>query len=129
MLQQCKESGNDPHPAMLCRRTTRLDHSTHSPVELFNLRVYQSNLPAFTKPTFCSPVGRELNVKLQSGQNQQICYYDNRSRSLPPIHPQDPVGVFDNRSKTRKPGIIRNTTDSPCSSVVDMEDSATLVRN
>ena len=129
LLQKCKESGNDPHLAMLCLRTTPLDHSTLSPAELLNSRVYQSNLPAFTKPTLGSLVGGELNVKLQSRQDQQKSYYDHRSRSIPLVYLQDPVRVFDSRSKTWKPGIIKNTTDSPRSFVVDMADVATLVRN
>ena len=114
---------------MLCLRTTPLDDSTLSPADLLNSRVYQSNLQAFTKPTLGSLAGGELNVKLQSRQDQQKSYYDHRSRSIPLVYLQDPVRVFDSRSKTWKPGIIKNTTDSPRSFVVDMADGATLVRN
>ena len=66
LLQKCEESGNDPHLAMLCLRTTPLDHSTLSPAELLDSRVYQCNFPALTKLTLGCLVGGELNVKLQS---------------------------------------------------------------
>ena len=45
LLQKCKESGSDPHLAMLCLRTTPVDHHLPSPAELLNNRMYQSNLP------------------------------------------------------------------------------------
>ena len=49
VFQKCKESGADPHLAMLCLRTTPLDHSIPSPAELLNSRAYQSNLPIVSK--------------------------------------------------------------------------------
>ena len=47
LMQKCKESGADPYLAMLCLRTTPLDHHLPSPAELLNSRVYQTNLPSF----------------------------------------------------------------------------------
>ncbi|PFX18773.1 putative RNA-directed DNA polymerase from transposon BS [Stylophora pistillata] len=44
-LQKCKESGADPHLAMLCLCSTPLDHNIASPVELLNSRVYKSTSP------------------------------------------------------------------------------------
>ena len=50
LLQKCKESGAHPHLAMLCLRSTPLDHNIASPAELLNSRVYQANLPSIFKP-------------------------------------------------------------------------------
>lgn len=79
LLQKCKESGADPHLAMLCLRTTPIDHGLPSPAELLNSRVYQSNLPAITKPSLTPIADGDVNVKLQSKQDQQKSYYDKTS--------------------------------------------------
>lgn len=129
LLQKCKESGADPHLAMLCLRTTPIDHGLPSPAELLNSRVYQSNLPAITKPSLAPIADGDVNVKLQSKQDQQKSYYDKTSKPLPPLYPQDPVRVFDHRSKTWKPGIVRDGSRSPRSFMVDMTDGTTLLRN
>ena len=50
LLQKCKESGSDPHLAILCLRTTPVDHHLPSPAELLNNRMYQSNLPGVSRP-------------------------------------------------------------------------------
>lgn len=42
LLQKCKESGADPRLAMLCLRSTPLDHKIASPAEHLNSRVYQT---------------------------------------------------------------------------------------
>ena len=52
LLHKCKESGQDPHLAMLCLRSTPISHDLPSPAELLDGRVYQTNLPAVSKPSF-----------------------------------------------------------------------------
>ena len=51
LLHECKESGQDPHLATLCLRSTPLSHDLSSPAELLNGRVYQTNPPAVSKPS------------------------------------------------------------------------------
>ena len=48
LFTKAKESGGDPHLAMLCLRTTPIDHNLPSPCELLNGRRYKSNLPAIS---------------------------------------------------------------------------------
>ena len=124
-----KESDADPHLAMLCLRTTPIDHNLPSPAELLSSRVYQSNLPAITKPSLAPLADGDVDVKLQSKQDQQKSYYDKTSKPLPPLYPQDPVRVFDHPSKTWKPGIVRDASRSPLSFVVDVTDGTSLLRN
>ena len=69
LLHKCKESGQDPHLAMLCLRSTPLSHDLPSPAELLNGRVYQTNLPAVSKPSFSA--NRDINVRLQLRQDKQ----------------------------------------------------------
>ena len=65
--QKCKESGWEPHLVMLCLRNTLLSHDLPSPGELLNGLVYQTNLPAVSKPSSSSSGG--VNVKLQLRQD------------------------------------------------------------
>ncbi|CAB3986797.1 Retrovirus-related Pol poly from transposon [Paramuricea clavata] len=58
LLQKCKESGSDPHLAMLCVRTTPVNHHLPSPAEILNSRTYQSNLPSLCKPTLFPKIDR-----------------------------------------------------------------------
>ena len=76
VLQNCKESGQDPHLAMLCFRTTPLSHDLPSPAELLNGRVYQTNLSAVSKP---SSSDGDVNVKLQLRQDKQKAQYKQPS--------------------------------------------------
>lgn len=69
LLQKCKESGADPHLAMLCLRSTPLKHNIASPAELLNSRVYQANLPSMSKPGLSLSADGEINTKLQARQD------------------------------------------------------------
>jgi transposase InsO family protein len=87
LLQKCKESGSDPHLAMLCLRTTPINHHLPSPAEMLNSRNYQSNLPSLSKPTLFPKIDDETNAKLQARQDLQTFYYDKSSRDLPEVYP------------------------------------------
>ena len=78
LLHKRKESGQDPHLAMHCLRSTPLSHDLPSPAELLNGRVYQTNLPAVSKPLFSAD--GDINVKLQLRQDKQKVQYDNTAR-------------------------------------------------
>ena len=91
VLQNCKESGQDPHLAMLCFRTTPLSHDLPSPAELLNGRVYQTNLPAVSKP---SSSNGDVNVKLQLRQDKQKAQYDKTAKQpLQPLFAEDRVRI------------------------------------
>ena len=59
---------------MLCLCSTTLSHDLPSPAELLNVRVYQTNLPAVSKPLFSAD--GDVNVKLQLRQDMQKAQYD-----------------------------------------------------
>ena len=59
LFTKAKESGGDPHLAMLCLRTTPIDHNLPSPCELLNGRRYKSNL---TKVTNKASTPRSYNI-------------------------------------------------------------------
>ena len=78
VLQKCKESGQDPHLAMLCLRSTPLSHDLPSPAKLLNGRMYQTNLPAVSKPSSSS--NGDVNVKLQLRPDKQKAQYDKTAK-------------------------------------------------
>ena len=129
LLQKCKESGSDPHLAMLCLRSTPLDHNIPSPAELLNSRVYQTNLPVISKPSLSLSADGDNNAKLQARQEKQKSQYDKTSKHLPVIRPDDPVRVLNSHSHKWEPGIVKCHAETPRSYVVDMADGSTRRRN
>ncbi|KAK2566490.1 hypothetical protein P5673_010015 [Acropora cervicornis] len=94
LLQKCKESGADPHLAMLCLRSTPIDHNIALPAELLNSRVYHTNIPNMSKPSLSLSADGDNNAKLQARQSQQKSQYHRASKTLPAMHPNDPVHVL-----------------------------------
>ena len=129
ILQKCKESGADPHLAMLCLRSTPLDHSIPSPAELLNSRVYQANLPAISKPSLSLSADGDTNSKLQARLEKQQLQYDKTSKPLPAVHPGDPVRVFNPHSHKWEPGVVKCNMQTPRSHLVDMANGSVRQRN
>ena len=128
LLQKCKESGQDPHMAMLCLRSTPLSHDLPSPAELLNGRVYQTNLPAVLKPSFFA--SGDTNAKLQVRQDKQKEQYDKTARQpLCPLFPEDRVRIFNPSSNIWEPGIVQHVADTPRSYLVATEKGGVLRRN
>jgi len=126
LLQKCKESGADPHLAMLCLRSTPLDHSIALPAELLNSRVYQANLPSVSKPGLSLSADGDVNTKLQAQQDQHKSQYDGSSKPLPAIHPDDPVHVLSPHNHKWEPGIVKCSTQAPRSYMVTIANGSTL---
>ena len=125
---KCKESGQDLHLAMLCLCSTPLSHDLPSPAELLNVRVYQTNLPAVSKPLFSAD--GDINVKLQLRQDMQKAQYDKTAQQPRfSLIPEDNVRVFNPASGTWMPGIVKHVADTPRSYLVATEKSGTLWRN
>jgi hypothetical protein len=129
LFQKCKESGSDPHLAMLCFRTTQIDHSIPSPAELLNLRVYQSNLPAISKPQLFPPVDADIAAKLQEQHDRQKLHYDKSSKSLPPVYQMDSAHVFNPHSKKSEQAVVQSAREIPKSYVVKLTNGSMLTRN
>ena len=128
LLQKRKESGQDPHMAMLCLRSTPLSHDLPSPVELLNGRVYQTNLPAVSKPSFSA--NGDTNAKLQVRQDKQKEQYDKTAKQpLRPLFPEDRVRILNPSSNIWEPGIVQHVADSPRSHLVATEKGGVLRRN
>ena len=128
LFQKFKESGADPHLAMLCQRSTPLDHNIASPAELLNSRVYQANLPSISRPGLSLSADGEVNNKLQAIQDEQKSQYDKSSKLLPAMYPGDPVRVLNPHDHKWQPAIIKGSTQAPRSYMVTMTNGSTLWR-
>ena len=113
LKEKSKESGADPHLAMLCLRGTPLDHNITSPTELLNSRVYQANLPSISKPGLSLSADGEVNTKLHARQDEQKSQYDKSSKPLPAIFPGDPVHVLNPHDHKWESGIVKGNTKGP----------------
>jgi len=128
LLHKGKGYAQDPHLAMLCLCSTPLSHDLPSPAEVLNGRVYQTNLPAVSKPSLSAD--GDINVKLQLRQDKQKVQCDKTARQpLRSLFPEDPIRVFNPASGTWMPGIVQNTADTPRTYLVATEKSGTLRRN
>ena len=96
LFTKAKESGGDPHLAMLCLRTTPIDHNLPSPCELLSGRIiYKSNLPAIS-----SRSDGNVNAILQQRQDIYKSYHDRTAKELAPISPQQTVRVLNHIRKS-----------------------------
>jgi len=127
-LQKCKESSQDPHLAMLCLRRTPLSHDLPSPAKLLNGRVYQTNLPAVSKPSSSS--NGDVNVKLQLRQDKQTAQYDKTAKQpIQPLFAEDRVRIHNPANNRGKPGVVHRVADAPRSYMVANSTSGVLRRN
>ena len=127
VLQKCKESGQDPHLAMLCLRSTPLSLDLPSPAELLNGQVYQTNLPAVSKP---SSSNGDVNVKLQLRRDKQKAQYDKTAKQpLQPLFAEDRVGIHNPANNRWEPGVVHCVADAPRSYMVANSTGGVLRRN
>ena len=91
--------------------------------------MYQTNLPAISKPSLSLSADGDINAKLQTRQEKQNSQYDKTSKHLPVICPDDPVRVLNPHSHKWKPGIVKCHAETPRSYVDDMADGSTRRRN
>ena len=126
-LQKCKEVGADPHLAMLCIRTTPVNHNLPSPAEMLNGRIYKSNLP---RPGHNNEVSRDtLGSSLQDRQDRMKEHYDTTAHGLKPLHPGDAVRVLNAAKDTWEPAVVSRHTEEPRSYIITKPDGSTLRRN
>ena len=124
MFTKAKETNSDPHLAMLCLRTTPVDHNLPSPSELLNGRQYKSNLPTVsTRPN------GEVNTYLQQRQHNEKTYYDRASKELTPLAPQQTVRVLNPTRKTWDLAKVVSSANTPRSYNIQTTRGATYRRN
>ena len=108
LFTKAKESGGDLHLAMLCLRTTIIDHNLPSPCELLNGRRYKSNLPAISPRS-----DGNVNAFLQQRQDIYKSYHDRTAKERAPLSPQQTVRVLNPIRKTWDLAKVTNKSSTP----------------
>ena len=78
-LLKARESGVNPHKAMLCLRTTPTDHHLPSPGELLYTRKMKDDLPIHMRKVLAHR--DEIHARLQQRQDTQKLYHDTRAHT------------------------------------------------
>ena len=125
LFTKAKEGGGDTHLAMVCLRTTPIDHNLPSPCELLNGRRYKSNLPAIS-----SRSDGNVNAFLQQRQDAYKSYHDRTAKELAPLSPQQTVRVLNPiRGKTWDLAKVTNKASTPTSYSIPTAQGTAYRRN
>ena len=118
LFTKARESGSDPHLAMLCLRSTPVDHHTPSTGDLLNGRRYKANIPVVSTLR-----DGHVNDSLQRRQDNDKRFHDRRHTwDLPPLCPDESVRVRDPRTKRWEPATVTAVDSNPRSYVVQTAD-------
>ena len=126
-LLKARESGVNPHKAMLCLRTTPIDHHLPSPGELLYARKMKDDLPIQMRNVLAHR--DEIHARLEQRQDTQKLYHDTRAHDLPPLATGQQVRVQDHASGRWKPATVTATCDEPRSYLVEAQNGRILRRN
>ena len=103
-LVKAKTTHRDPDMALLCLRTTPIDHKLPSPAELLLGRAIQDNLPRkIPRDTLNAAVA----LRLEERQELPKFYHDRSARQLPALTPGRRVSIQDQSTLKWKPAEVK----------------------
>ncbi len=127
LLKKAKASNQDPYLSLLSYRNTS-SQQTGSPAQLLMNRRLRTDLPTSPKQLLPKLNDRHLTRKmLEQRKLEQKKYYDRTAKSLPSLHPNDFVRVFQ-RGKW-EPAVIVDVEETPRSYKVRTTDGGMYRRN
>ena len=125
-LKKAKASGMDREMALLCLRTTPIDHMLPSPAELLFNRKFLSNLPMRRN----DPSNKEeIRSRLKERQVKQKHYHDKGAKDLPPLTTGQHVRLLNDNNGHWEPAIIKAPYPEPRFYLVETDDGSVLRRN
>ena len=126
-LKKAKADNADPYMALLCLRTTPLDHQVPSPAELLYTRKIQGNLPV----RIPNQLANKDNIyeRLLARQATQKAYHDRTAHDLTPLLAGQPVSIQNTITGQWQPGVVRTVCDEPRSYIVSTTAGRDLRRN
>lgn len=113
--------------ALLCLRTTPVDHSLPSPAELLYTRKIKGNLPVRIRN--CVTNRDSVYQRLKDRQVSQKQYFDQTARVLPELMTGQSVCVQDQLSKRWSPATVVQKSAEPRSYVLSTPSGSILRRN
>ncbi len=125
-LKKAKETKQNPQLALLCLRTTPIDHTLPSPAEVLFNRQVQTIIP---KAIRHDPKWQQIRQRLTERQAKQKAYYDRSTKDLPPLTENQEVMHQDPVTNTWSPAKIVESTQEPRSYLIQTPRGATLRRN
>ena len=102
-LRKAQTTHSDPDMALLCLRTTPIDHKLPSPAELLLGRAIQDNLPRKIPRDALNEV---VTPRLEERQELQKFYHDRSARQLPALTPGQRVSIQDPTTLKWKPAEV-----------------------
>ena len=126
-LTKAKQAGVSGDMALMCLRSTPIDHSLPSPAELLYQRKIRGNLPVRIHNK--DQTKDRVMIQLQHKQQKQLEYHDRHSKPLQPVSPGQNVMIQDQGTKKWSPAIVTNTTPEPRSYEVMTDKGGILRRN
>ena len=127
-LIKAKLAGRDPNLAMLCLRTTPINHNLLSSAELLNNRILRSNLIAKVLTQRFSNTDH-IREELKHRQGMQKMYHDRTGHDLPPHVPGQDIRILDNQTRKWKPATITSRCADPRSYILQLPDGSSKRRN
>ena len=114
IFTKCRETGADPHLAILNYRATPLASNLDSPAELLAGRRYKTIL--LSRPQAESQDTREAFAQMRERSAQQ---HNQHAKSLPPLRNGQAVHVRDALSGTWEPAEVIGTSVEPRSFIIE----------
>lgn len=125
-LKKAKETKQNPQLALLCMRTTPIDHTLPSLAEILFNRQVQTIIPKAIK---YDPKSQQIRQRLNERQAQQKKYYDRGTKDLPILANNQEVMHQDPIKNTWSPAVIVEPTQEPRSYLIKTPEGAMLRRN
>ena len=126
ILHKAKESKSDPYIALLCLRTTPVDHIVPSPMELLYGRKGRCNLPTVIRND--RPNREAISERLEMRQQKQKEAHDIRTKPLHPLIVGQPV-LYQEQNGLWAPGRVIKKCEEPRSYLVRLPNGGILKRN
>jgi len=127
VMSKANRSQTEVTRALLCLRSTPIDHHLPSPAELLYNHKIRSNLPV--KIYNQLPVKDKVAERLLQRQESQKSYFDKKAHELPPLYPNQQVRVQDQDSHKWIPAVVHSRRSEPRSYNVETTNGRVLRRN
>lgn len=128
IIKKCREENKDIYAALLAYRNSPLKHMNLSPAQLLMNRICKTKLPSTTE-VLAPAINDDVQRKLVKKQNLNKFYYNQHSKELDVLNPNDNVLLYSHLRKQWEPGKIVNHHETPRSYVVKDEYDNLFRRN
>lgn len=127
ILHKAKESHSDPYLALLCFRSTPIDHNLPSPAEMLYSRKPKTNLPSKIPNSLPDP--RNIQKNLERRQTSQKKYHDRHAHDLAALQKGQHILMKKEEQGRWIPATVLNEASEPRSYMVQTPNGTMYRRN